>query len=131
MKKKIITICLAALILTSAFIPLAYCEIGSNQIVSQIKNGNSYELVLSDQFENHVHCGVLSVAVAMRFRLKKSDILVLIPCPEMYGKGFFLKGSNYKIKLSTDSSFLVGRTIINKYEQLRLPTYYAIKVEKM
>jgi len=107
-----------------------YCGAPNKQIA--VINGNSYSLILLEPITNSPGCGILKVAVAMKFKFESEseDLVVLIPCPELLGENFFLKDHLYKIKLTADTTSLVGCLIINRYKESHLPTYYALKIEK-
>jgi hypothetical protein len=110
-----------------------HCRQQNRPISWQLKNGKSYECVLIDPVTNTVKCGILKVAVAMKFHLGAGDgrLVIVIPCPEFYGKDFFLKDQAYKATLTADSSFYKDFTVINPYEKLKLPIYFAINIEKI
>jgi hypothetical protein len=110
-----------------------HCRQHTRPISLQLKNGNSYECVLAVPDTNNLHCGILEVAVAMKFHLGAGDsvLAIVIPCPELYGNNFFLKDQAYRVTLTADSSVCKNCTVINHYEKLKLPTYYAINIEKI
>jgi hypothetical protein len=110
-----------------------HCRQHNRPISLQLKNGKSYEIVLVDPVTNSVKCGIFKMAVAMKFHLGAGDggLLIVIPCPEFYGEHFFLKDQVYKVTLTASSSVCKNCTIINRYEKLKLPTYYAINIKKI
>ncbi|HEX6431344.1 MAG TPA: hypothetical protein VF008_26820 [Niastella sp.] len=110
-----------------------HCGRHSKPIANQLINGNSYECILIDANTNNLKCGILKVAVAMKFQSKdeNGDLVILIQCPEMLGESFFSKGKAYRIKLTSDSLYCKDCTVINKYEKLNLPTYSAIEIAKV
>ena len=110
-----------------------HCRQPDRPISLQLKNGKSYECVLVDPVTNNLHCGILEVAVAMKFYMEAGNgrLVIVIPCPEFYGKKFFLKNQAYKVTVTTDSGFCKKCTIINHYEKLKLPTYFAFNIEKI
>jgi hypothetical protein len=110
-----------------------HCRQHNRPISLQLKNGKSYECVLVDPVTNSVKCGILKVAVAMEFHLGAGDgvLAIVIPCPDFYGNNFFIKDQTYKVTLTSDSDFCKDCTLINRYKKLKLPTYYAINIEKL
>ncbi len=110
-----------------------HCRQHNRPISLQLKNGEIYECVLVDANTNNLHCGILEVAVAMKFHMEAGNgrLVIVIPCPEFYGKNFFLKNLAYKVTVTTDSGFCKNCTVINQYKKLKLPTYYAMHIEKI
>jgi hypothetical protein len=110
-----------------------HCGRRNNSRDIQIKNGNSYEFVLSDRVTNSLKCGILKVAVAAKFKMQEGndDLIILIPCPELYRNNFFSKGQAYRITLTTEASYCKGCTVINHYKKLDMPVCIATEIERI
>ncbi len=83
-----------------------------------------------------VLCGTQSVSVAMKFKILNNDnsgntiFIGIVPCPEMYGDGFFSTNTLYKVNLSdtTDRKYDLN---FNPYEKQKLPTFFISKILKI
>jgi len=68
-------------------------------------------------------CGDIKVAVAHRFmverlisgKLEQKHAVVLIPCPDLHGDGFFVMKSRYLIEASADLQEAQSYTIYSDY----------------
>ena len=68
-------------------------------------------------------CGDVKVAVAYRFRVRRvmkgkptrGSLVVLVPCPDLKGDGFFTVGGPYRIEATADLGEARSYTIYNDY----------------
>jgi hypothetical protein len=83
-------------------------------------------------------CGDLKVAVAHRFiverliggNLEQKTAVVLIPCPDLYGVGFFGMNFRYLIEASANLKESESYTISNDYGD-RTILFWALNITKL
>lgn len=83
-------------------------------------------------------CATFTLGVTMKFRYfdKKTNqfmyLAVVVLCPSIYGKKFFVTGGKYRItckgRIDSGTKRLGDYVIINKYAKEALPTIVADKV---
>lgn len=85
-----------------------------------------------------VPCGIAAAAVALKFDIVKvsksiaeTQIIAIIPCPELYGEGFFKKGRLYEAVLTTQSRDTATYNVASNYQDSQLPTYWVERLEKL
>jgi hypothetical protein len=83
------------------------------------------------------NCGILAFALAQKFEvirgsnsLAANQIVVIIPCPELYGEGFFKDGSYYQAELTNQNSAPFEYGVVSNYRNSNLKTYWAEKLER-
>lgn len=82
-----------------------------------------------------VDCGIMAMAYGLKFKLINTNyfFVVIIPCPEAYGKYFFIQGNKYIIetsKITNIDSAYRDYTIVNPYKKYNLPTYSVVNIKK-
>ena len=82
-------------------------------------------------------CGDTKVAVAHKFRvervitgkLKAKTVVVLIPCPDLKGDGFFEVESRYHIEATSDLKEAGSHTTYNEYVDRQV--LWAVNITKL
>lgn len=85
-----------------------------------------------------MRCGDAAIAVVHKFeivkvlkgKLDEPLVKLIIPCPELLGEGFFVKGGQYRVTAARDLSEAEGYAVVDEYEKEQLPLLWAIKVDK-
>lgn len=83
---------------------------------------------------NYAACGVIENYVGFKFKKlnKKGSIVILIHCPELYGKDFFKVGEKYEIKILRDADEPKDVALINEFKTENIRTKFAqyIKIKR-
>ena len=82
-------------------------------------------------------CGDIKVAVAYRFtveklisgKLEQRNTVVLIPCPDLRGDGFFVVQSRYLTEASADLKEAQSYTIYNDYRDRTI--FWLLNITKL
>lgn len=84
-------------------------------------------------------CGVLSFAVAYKFKIVESShpkflnklVLIVIGCPELYGSDFFLKDKVYAIRAAPTSDGFVAEGSIapRDFKNQKLPLFWEREIK--
>lgn len=84
------------------------------------------------------HCGFMAWALAQKFEILESDsyymkssyrIILIQPCPELLGQGYFLTNRIYTVKISQNSNAASLYTVTNKYAKENLPLYWIKEIK--
>lgn len=86
-----------------------------------------------------MRCGDNAIAVVHKFevikvlkgKLDEPLVKLIIPCPELFGEGFFVKDGQYRMAAARDLSEAEGYAVVDDYEDEQLPRLWAIKVDKI
>ncbi|MEO5644571.1 MAG: hypothetical protein ABIQ40_17965 [Bacteroidia bacterium] len=86
-----------------------------------------------------VNCGSSKVVIAFKFEMayfengmQHKNILVFIECPELYGKDYFISGSNYMVTcIPLLDDLKNGKRTMNSYSLEKLDRYYGLRVRRM
>src|SRR4051812_27294529 len=104
-------------IILAAYFTIAACNARDNVL----KRG-----VLLEMPVKSAQCGIVSSLIAFKFRdlNSRKEFVLFIPCPELYGENYFLKGQVYCFDTVKDKSVYNGYVLSNKYEDEKLISYY-------
>ena len=88
---------------------------------------------LYEGFNSSANCGVIATAYAYKFRviqtdlkdLKDKSIVIIQPCPELLGNGFFKTGEIYKILIGEKNMDYI---ISNSYQKEDLHTFWSKEI---
>jgi hypothetical protein len=82
-------------------------------------------------------CGVFAWAIAQKFEIiesaipeiKSGNVIIVQPCPEFLGKGFFKRRKTYTILVgrNNDAPFSFG--IANKYDKEKIPVFWSREIK--
>src|SRR6476469_9374086 len=80
--------------------------------------------ILVEEPPSYPDCGILSVKVAFKFqKLGTSEkFILLIPCPDFFGRDLFKKGMKYEAIFEKDTAFKFDETI-NYFNDDSLPIF--------
>jgi len=88
---------------------------------------------LYEGYNSSLYCGGIVTAYAYKFKVIETDIrdlkdkwiVVIQPCPDMLGNGFFKTGRIYRILTGEKNMDYI---ISNKYENETLPTFWSKEI---
>lgn len=85
-----------------------------------------------------VRCGQSAEAIVQKFEVisttfpnyNKQFVLLIQPCPEFLGMGFFVAGQVYDIEVATNSGVTFGYFVYNLYQNENLPTFWTREIKR-
>ena len=83
-------------------------------------------------------CGIIAFALLQKFEVlstnfpnyNKKFVLLIEPCPEFLGNGFFQTGKIYEVDVATNSGTPSGFSYSNDYKKEQLPIFWNRKIIK-
>jgi hypothetical protein len=104
-----------------------------NDQTTSVKEAKAVRCQLVEMPPNPIECGVIKNLVGYKFKRTDSiyTLIVLIPCPELFGQGFFAEKRTYDITFSSDTGDLKDYVTLNKFESEGLKTFFAKDIKKI
>ncbi|MEO8711418.1 MAG: hypothetical protein ABI405_04800 [Parafilimonas sp.] len=119
----------------------SYCFSQTAKNIDQTKDSIVYhfEVRLTKALGLTPNCGYMAFALLQKFEVIKTDfpnytnrfVLIVEPCPEFLGIGFFQNNKIYQVSATLNSTAPFSYPYPNKYEKDNLPIFWSKEITKL